>query len=85
MVKTLQYNPDFQTATPLEKPNQTPFLDSLLSKLQTEQHGAIIENTKAKLQAFNYVRVPRRYIPYQVDENSLDSRFPESFRHTIAE
>jgi hypothetical protein len=85
MVKTLNYNSEFQSATPLEKPTQTPSIDSLLSKLQTEDHGKIIDNTKAQLQSFNYVRVPKRYIPYQVDENSLDSRFPESFRHTMAE
>lgn len=84
MVKTLQYNPDYQSSN-VEKLTETPSIDSLLSKLQTEQHGAIIENTKAQLQSFNYVRVPKRYIPYQVDENSLDSRFPESFRHTMAE
>lgn len=85
MVKTLIYNSEFQSATALEKPTQTPSIDSLLSKLQIEDHGRIIENTKAKLQSFNYVRVPKRYIPYQVDENSLDNRFPESFRHTVAE
>jgi hypothetical protein len=85
MVKTLQYNPDYQSSNASDKLTSTPSIDSLLSKLQTEQHGAIIENTKAQLQAFNYVRVPKRYIPYQVDANSLDSRFPESFRHTMAE
>lgn len=71
-----------QTASQLrDKPTATPSIDSLISKLTADQHGAIIEKTKTELGSFAYFRLPKRYTPYQKDPDSIDYRFSnESFR-----
>ena len=72
-------NPEVQNQVG-QKPVIGADVDSLISKLSSEDHGKAIEQTQNELRSFNYYRVSKRYIPYQVDSNSLDPRFPESFR-----
>jgi hypothetical protein len=72
-------NPEVQPHL-LEKPVVVPNLDELLHKLDASKQGEHIENVKAGLQAFNYIKVAKRYIPYQKDPDSIDHRFPENFK-----
>lgn len=65
----------------LEKPTPTPSIDSLIAKLSTEEHAKSVEKTQNQLGSFAYYRLPKRYIPYQKDPNSIDYRFQnETFR-----
>ena len=72
-------NPEIQPHL-LEKPIIVQNLDELIHKLDVSNQGERIENVKAGLQAFNYIKVAKRYIPYQKDPDSIDHRFPENFK-----
>jgi hypothetical protein len=71
-----------QTASQLrDKPTDTPSIDSLLSKLSSDDHAKSIETRKNELGSFAYFRLPKRFAPYQSDPDSIDYRFTnESFR-----
>lgn len=75
-----------QTASQLrDKPTPTPSIDSLISRLSAEEHSKVIEQKKQDLGSFAYFRLPKRFMPYQDDPDSIDYRFQnESFRRKEA-
>ena len=76
----MPYNPDTINEF-REKQTPTPSIDSLISKLSAENHAVSVEKIQNQLGSFAYFRLPKRYVPYQKDPNSIDYRFQnETFR-----
>lgn len=78
-------NSNAETANQLlNQPVKGRDVDSLLAKLSAETSGAITEAKKADIQSFNYIRVSKRYRPYEAAPDSIDGRFAgDGFRSIV--